>query len=319
MPARADAAPFALVWTAPEGCPSRQQIVEATQAKLGEMGSGASVKHARVAEAPELFVQGEVKEDGDGFVVTLALRDAVDRPMGERELRVAASRCDAVEEPTSLVLAMMIAVARPRIVPRAAFEDLKDSRSDGRSAAPIAPSLSPAPGHRSRLSFGLGGVASRGLFPVMGAGAMLRTAYTLASRFVIGVETTAELGGSIRVGGAEVDFSLLSASALAGARIFEREPLDLLLLLGARVGLFRTSTAGLSAPNSETHPTVLVGPGMLVRVRIGPRLFVETTPQLEAILVRDAFELRSGDAQVPIHRPSLVEGRLSLGLSYEFR
>ncbi|MDF2694378.1 MAG: hypothetical protein K0S65_2761, partial [Labilithrix sp.] len=103
--ARAEGAAFELRWTAPAECPSRDAIVDATRARLGELGSAAP---------PELFVEGTVQPESGGFVATLVLSDASGHLVGERELRVAGQDCAAIEEPVSLVLAMVIATLRPQ-------------------------------------------------------------------------------------------------------------------------------------------------------------------------------------------------------------
>jgi hypothetical protein len=100
----ASGASFELTWSAPATCPSNVAIVEATRARLGEETPDA---------AAQLFVNGTVQAVSGGVLVALVLRDVSGQAVGERELRVEGSDCAAIEEPVSLVLAMVIAAMRP--------------------------------------------------------------------------------------------------------------------------------------------------------------------------------------------------------------
>ena len=103
----ARAAPFELEWSAPAGCPSRERIVAALNETLGEPETNAP---------PELLVRGTASMEGGTIVVHLEVRDVAGKDLGERRLRHAERDCLAIEEPTAIVLAMMISVARPRLV-----------------------------------------------------------------------------------------------------------------------------------------------------------------------------------------------------------
>ncbi|MDF2696200.1 MAG: hypothetical protein K0S65_4583 [Labilithrix sp.] len=314
--ASAGAAPFDLAWTAPEGCPTRERIVDATRANLGEPPSTAP---------PELFVRGAVAGGAEGFVISLSLEDAVGASLGERDVRVAGQRCEAIEEPTALVLAMMIAVARPSSAP----PPPDDAAASERSPAPVPstkpptrqrpPPPSPSPERLARVTLAGGAVASLGLLPVVGLGAALRGTYSPVPRVLVGLETTFERGGSIRAGGGEVGFQLLGASAFGGYELINAQPLELMLTVGLRAALVRVFSTGFEMPVDEARAVALAGPGLLVRGRITPNLFVEGLSQVEGVLIRDEFELRSGDVRYPIHRPFFVEARFSLGLGWQFR
>jgi len=95
----AQAAPFELDWSAPEGGPSRQQMLLATRARLGEA-------HDTSGE-PELFVRGIVTVEGGVVVLDLRLKDASGEDRGERRVRFDDRSCEAIEAPAALVLAMI--------------------------------------------------------------------------------------------------------------------------------------------------------------------------------------------------------------------
>src|SRR5262245_17390209 len=71
----ARAAPFDLEWSAPEACPTREGMIAASRAVLGEGESTAS---------PELYVHGSVTNDREAFVVHLRITDTSGADLGER-------------------------------------------------------------------------------------------------------------------------------------------------------------------------------------------------------------------------------------------
>jgi hypothetical protein len=338
-PGRANGAPFELAWSAPAGCPSREEIVEATRARLGESPSEAP---------PELFVQGTVRPGPGGFVVTLALEDASGHALGERDVRVEEQSCKAVKKPASLVLAMMIAVARPHVEEqgdagtRPRVEEQGEAVAQPRPGssqeqpetppasvgavnppAPPAPhALAPLPSavpHPPRLLIGAGGVASLGVLPTAGVGFALRGMVAPGSTLLVGLEASFEAGGSVRVGGGEVGFQLFSASTRVGLPVLRTTRFELIPTLGARGALLRTSPTGFTVVKDEVRTTMLAGPGVLVRVRLGPHLFAEALPEIEAVLVRDRLRTLDVDKLYHVHRAGPFDARLSLGVGYEFR
>jgi len=325
----ASSAPFDLAWSAPAGCPTREEIVQATQAHRGESASEA---------APELFVQGTVAAVREGFVVALALKDASGHALGEREVRVEEPSCSAIADPTSVVLAMMIAVARARL------EEHGDDGERAKSPAPpVAPSPAPPvaappppsaerpPSHPARpsvpvpreppphrLFVGAAGVASVGVLPNPGFGLAFRAMIAPRSLVVVGVEASFESSRSVRVAGADVGFQLFGLSARAGLPALRTAQVELIPTIGARAGWIRNLPSGLRDVDNSIRPTLLIGAGALVRIKLGAHLFAEALPELEVVVVRDRLRIGAGDKLYSVHRPSLFEGRLSLGVGYEF-
>jgi len=320
------AAPFELVWSAPAGCPSRDEIMEATRARLGEPRSAAT---------PELLVEGTVSESNEGFSVTLVMNDASGRRIGQRQVRVESRTCKEVEGPTSLVLAMMIAVARPRIEAPASPDDHVETPPSG--AAPperevarlppaAAPSRPPAPAPAAeprprthRLLIGAAAVASRGALPTTAGGFAVRAFYSPSSIVLFGLEASAETSGSVRAGAGEVGFSMFGASARVGLSVFSASRFELIPTLGARLAFIHNTPRGFQAVHQQVRPTILAGPGVLVRVEVARSLFVEALPEIEGIFHREGFLIREDGKLYHVHRPSALEGRLSVGVGYEFR
>ncbi len=324
-PAPANGAPFDLVWSAPAGCPSREVIVAATQASLGESPSEAS---------PELFVQGAVRAVGGGFVVKLGLKDASGRALGEREVRVGPPSCEAIEEPVSLVLAMMIAVARPRLEERGDSAERAETPPPstpapasvrGPSSTPAPPPSTPAPAARPsaeplphRLVVGAAGVGSLGVLPNVGRGFAIRAMYSPRSIVLVGLEASFEACGSVRVESGEVGFQLFAASARVGVAALRTARFELIPTAGVRAGASRSIPTGFSVVKDETRASLLAGTGALARVELAPHIFAEILPELEVALIRDRLQIRHGAKLYSVHRASLFGARVSLGLGYEF-
>ncbi len=312
----ASAAPFDLVWSAPEGCPSREEIVQATRVRLGESPSEAR---------PELFVQGMVTaQDSRGYVVMLAMTDASGHSLGEREVRVEHESCREIEAPTSLVLAMMIAVAHPPSAAHPREEPPAATKTPGPQVTtpavatrPAAPAAAVAPSRR--LLVGATGVGSTGILPAVGIGFGVRAAYSPGAGVLVGVETSFETSRAVRVAGGEIGFQLFSANARVGLSVLRTTVFELIPTLGARGVLLRTTPTGFTAVHNDIRSTMLAGPGLLARAKLAPQIFAEVLPELEAVFIRDRFRIREEHKLYHIHRPSPFEGRLSIGIAVEFR
>ena len=317
-PATARGAPFELSWAAPEGCPSRETIVAATQARLGDPPSDLP---------PELFVQGTVEAVPGGFVLTLALRDASGHALGERTVRVEEESCAAIEDPAAVVLALMIGVARSRIEADAERAENADQPAPPPPSTPTPPisrppakqddSPRPAP-LPDRLFVGAAGVGTLGALPDAGIGLAVRGMYAPRSLVMLGLEASFEDGGSVRFGGGEVGFQLFTVSARLGLSVLNTGRFELIHMVGVRGGWLRTSPTGFRLVQNETRAMALAGPGVLVRARLTSHLFAELLPELELVAVRDRLQILHGDKLNNVHRPSLFEARVALGISYEF-
>ena len=323
--ASAGAAPFDLAWAAPEGCPSRDEMVAATRARLDERETVAT---------SELFVRGEVAAEKGGFVVTFLLKDAAGAEVGEREVHVQGRSCRAIEEPAALVLSTMISVARPPT--GAAAGDGPPVKGAGEPRAPVTPvPVTPAPAPAPVVSaqspprhavppppsprvLAAAGVASVGILPRVGLGGALRTSYFARSFLMLGLETSFEVGASVRAGRGEVGFQLLSGSVLAGVQVLRAANIELVPVFTFRGGILRTVPRGFQLVKAEVHPMALVGVGALVRAPLARQLYLEALPQAEVALVRDVFQASEARTTFFLHQPSLLAARLTIGVGYEF-
>ncbi|WP_146647049.1 hypothetical protein [Labilithrix luteola] len=320
------AAPFDLAWSAPEGCPSRDAIVDATYAQLGEPRSDA---------APELLVTGSVAKRGGGFTVTLSMTDAAGAPVGGREVPVDRPRCEDIFESTVLVLAMMIAVARPREATLPARP--ADQSEVSALPAAVAPPQQPAEAHkptrparpktpetpRPRVFVGAAAIASRGLLPSTGVGVGVSASYMPNPLLLLGLDASFEQAvGDVHAGEGDVAFRLFRGGMRVGVSILRTKHIQVFPLIGASLGLIQNTPHGYEAHHYPLRSTFLVGPGALARVRLGSALFLDLSGAVEVVLVRDRFNALvngANGALVSVHRPSALAGRVGLGLGFDFR
>ncbi|MBN9159693.1 MAG: hypothetical protein BGO98_27305 [Myxococcales bacterium 68-20] len=308
----AKAAPFELEWSAPEGCPSGERIVTASLARLGESSSSAP---------PELYVHGTVTVEDGVIAAEFRLKDTRGADLGERRVRFDEPRCEDIVESTALVLAMMIAVARPH-----ASAPEPASEPEARSAPPPPPArvgrpLPPATPERSRMhvpmTLGASAVASVGLLPNIGFGGALRWTATL-SPVVVGVEGSFETSQSVRVLGAEAKFRFVDAAALVGFRVMRARWLELIPIVEARGGIAVASTTGFRSAYDATRFVGVIAAGMLGRIPLGPALRLEVLPDVRVPLNADDFMVSDRGKLYHVHRPASVEGRLAVGFGWEF-
>ena len=319
-PSPANGAPLELAWSAPEGCPSGEEIVEATYARL---------EKDRTEAPPELIVRGTVARGATGFVVTLVLEDVTGRSVGERTVRVDQRACGEIVTPTSVVLAMMIAVVRPRIASSNEPETPPEEPPAAQQAPPAPPphtaptqpreTAVAEPPTPDRVSLGALGLASSGVLPGLGLGFGIHASYFPRSLVLLRLEGALESGSSVHVARGEVRFLVVSAGVRAGVPVMTTERIELIPTLEGRAGVIRTTAVGYPAGQNDARAVAAVGPGLLARLALGRSIVLEGLVDLELILHRDRFNVGVGDKRDRIHQPDLVAPRFALGLAYDFR
>lgn len=332
LPTLAHAAPFDLEWSAPPGCPSRESMIAATRAHLGETDTGAP---------PDLFVRGTVSvEKGPFFVVAFHMTDAEGKSLGERRVPIREATCAGIEAPASLVLAMMITVARPTEVPAPAAPS---SSSPPPSSPPPSspPPSSPPPdrppprarrlstsgtvrrrplGEGPTLSLAVSGVTSLGFFPNVGIGGAVRSMAVFASGLVVGIETSFETSRPQRAGTAgEATLSLVDGGLLSGFRLVRSGPFEVIPLIEVRGGVLTASATGFPRVRNLERLLGVVAIGALSRISLSSSFRLEILPDLRVPLKRDELQVRREMDLVHVHQPSVVEARLSIGIGLELR
>ncbi|AKU93961.1 hypothetical protein AKJ09_00625 [Labilithrix luteola] len=310
----AEAAPFELDWSAPEGCPSRERIVEASLARLGEGPSRG---------APELLVKGNVTVTGASITADFQVRDAAGTELGERGVRFEESRCADITESAALVLAMMIAVARPQAAPSSPDAHATSEDTEPRAVLPDRPSRpareSQPPRERVPMTIGASALMSAGLLPEIGFGGALRWTATFATPVLVGLEGSFEMSPSVRAAEGEAVFRYLDAGALVGYRVMRSRWLELIPLVEARAGVALVTTRGFRASYDATRFVSVLAAGVLGRVPLSSTLRLDVLPDVRVPLVADEFVLRQPERIVSVHRSATIETRLAVGIAWEFR
>jgi len=298
LPTRlARAASFHLSWSAPDECPSRERIMARARTLLREDAEGAG---------PRLFVHGAVHLDDSGISMNLRLTDELGADLGERRVHFDHRRCEAIEEPTALLVAMMISGARAR--------------------APTAPAPNnevPPPPARSRertpeTAIAAAAVASAGLVPNVGLGGALRCTATFSS-IVLGVEGSFEGSWAIAAGRGEATFRFYDLGLLAGVRVVRSRVFEIVPLLEARGGILSASATGFQVTYGATRPVGIVAAGVLGRLRLASALHLEVMPDVRVAFSHEEFSLRRGGELIHIHATAPVEGRVAVGVGWVFR
>jgi len=312
----ANAAPFALEWSAPEGCPARERVVAASLARLKERESSA---------VPELYVRGDIVFEDGAIIGEFRVRDAAGVDLGERRVRFDESRCEDIVESAALVLAMMIAVARPHVPPsQPAVVPVPVPEPKPESAPLPHPERTPPRAATARaatrvpMTLGASAVASAGFLPNAGFGGALRWTATLGRGVVLGVEGSFEAAQPVEVLGARATFRSVDVGALAGVRILRSEWIELVPMLEARGGIVIVSTSGFRSAYDTTRFASIVGAGVLARIPLGPMLRLDVLPDVRVPLNADAFMVRERGELFHVHRPAPVEGRVAVGIAVEF-
>ncbi len=317
----ARAAPFELDWSAPEGCPSRERMLRATRARLAEERDSTA--------APELFVRGSVTVEGKTLILDLRLNDANGEDRGERRVRFDDRTCEAIEAPASLVLAMMIGVARARETqepaPDSPAEPGRDEEPSAQPAspAPVRPAPPPPTAEKTPpdlpMTLGLSLVASHGALPNVGFGGALRWTATFRRAVMIGLEGTFETTWAVPAANGEATFRRFDGALLVGAPAVRARSLEIIPLLHLRGGLLTGDVSGLSSAYDATSVVAAFGAGVLGRIPVGRTLRFDVLPDVRVPLSRDEFQVRREGELIRVHRPAAVEARLSLGFAWELR
>ena len=321
----ARAAPFELDWSAPEGCPSRERMLLATRARLGE-------EHDPSAP-PELFVRGTVTIEGGVVVLDLHVNDASGEDRGERRVRFDDRACAEIEAPAALVLAMMIGVARSRET-RGAHDDVPEGAAEPPGVEePKAPEPGPArvrpprspppvaepPRESLPMTLGLSAIASHGALPNIGFGGALRWTATFWDSVMLGLEGSFETTWAVPAANGEATFRRVDVGVLVGVPVVRSRWLEVVPVLEGRGGLLTGEVSGLSSTYDATSVVSALGAGALGRIPLGRALRLEVLPGIRLPLARDEFQVRRMDELIRVFRPEAVEARLSLGLAWELR
>ncbi len=326
-------------WSGLPECPNRAALFEAVEQRLG-----------RPLAPGEVTVEARVDREGRGYVLHLKLM--VGTRGEEREVRDPS--CQALLEATAV--RVVAAIAAAPVVPEPEPEPTPvevpaPEPAPVPAAKPLAPPVEkavaaveaalkilttdnpvppPVPKHMARkpgLVLRAHGGAEAGTVPVV-SGVVGLTIGLLWPRVRLELQTTVvgpQTGNSAGTGtGPSVRAGLFSASLHPCWRLgrnsrLSRGVFELPLCLGLEVGGMRGEARYVPEPRTVVGVWVaaLLTPAMTWHV--SPRLSMWTSPQLVVVMARPDFQAGSGAAAETIYRPSVVSGRLLLGIELRLR
>jgi hypothetical protein len=279
-----------LAWTAAASCLSRAALEERVSARLGR---DAFVARDRAGA----LVAGSLRRTRDGWVAVLQLRRRDGAIVGTRELHVPGPDCAALDEPLTLVLALLVDLPQSDVRLQLPEPPARASRwavsVETGAAASVGPTPSLAPGLRAAI-----GVVAPGLPRLELAGAIF--AATQTEPGPAGVEVDAR----------QVGVAACTPTVETG-RLWLRGCLgvDMVALRGRGFGFAR----------NHVKDRVLFAPaarGALGWTLVGP-LSAAATIDMNVPLARPTFyaSTNGGTARRELHEPAAVGVVGSLGLS----
>lgn len=299
--------PIELEWSAPDGCPTRQDVLSRAAALLGQTGSEQRI----IARGRIRAAEGEFE---------LELETVTSDGTGRRRLR--AGQCGELAQPAALLLALAVdpAVTAPEPAPS---EPTSEPTPIAPAPAPAAPPTPAAPGPRpvdearesglaARLALGLAGDVGALPAPAPGIAGSLGAALgptTLEARLTVLLEQRAEIGGGR--GGA---FALASAG-LSACHDVATTPVVLAPCLGVEAGRLSGAGFGVREPGSGSALWVAGLAGLRGVQTLANGLGVWVGAELVIPVLRPEFVLENVGV---VHRPARAGGRAAIGAEVRF-
>ncbi|HEY6556850.1 MAG TPA: hypothetical protein VI072_06240 [Polyangiaceae bacterium] len=170
--AQAEPASVALEYAAERDCTPRAELARQVEARLG--------RPVFVEQDADVLVEVKTKrrEDAAGWVANLTLRARHGNWLGARELQSESARCSGLDQPLSLVLALMVDIPKDELPPPAEIPVQAPPpapRVVRVPAPPIVPRAKAASARTERkppfrVVLGVSGVLSAGLLPDLALG-----------------------------------------------------------------------------------------------------------------------------------------------------
>lgn len=293
--AQADDFPtVALSWVAPEECAPSAEIAAAVSTSLGR----AAFTGAGTAELDIRVELVRAAEEGT-FEAELLMRDATGRVLGRRALRSEGADCRTLDEPLTVVLAMMLNVRRADL-------DLPEP------APPQAPAPSAA-GPRFIVEAAAGLVL--GLLPQPALEVALALALTLTEGVALGLELAFDWAP-----GVEAAEGSLTIGASAARALLVLTPVrgDVELSVPIRVGAgpMWAEASGFDENLGGVLGFLDVRAGLALGFRLGGSLRATLAASAGLVAVRPTFLLQESAATSPLFTPELVSGSFAAGLAW---
>lgn len=275
------------------------------------------------AARADVAIEGRVEplSGSSGYRVVIRLLDATGSPLGQRELTTAGARCDDIDEPVSLVVALLIdpnaslAPLSSGPAGSAPSPSLPPTASAPASACiePPPPVAAPAPW---RWDASIGGSLALGAVPAPAPGAMARVQLRPSPRWGVALEAGAWRGTSAgEASKGQVAVALSAVTLLGCPLVLERGRVDVVGCAGAQLGQLSAQGQQLDVVRQADRTLVNVAAELRGGVAlVGPlRLTAGATGGV--LLRRDTFFFRdtAGNRQ-DLFRPSSLALSVDVGL-----
>ncbi len=324
-----EAVTYSLGWTRMPGaetCVAAGALARAVEARLGHPAWAP-------ASAAKVSIEGyvEKRSDGVGWRAHVELTDERGTQLGQRDVTSQEVDCAALEQPLTLVLALIIDPRLlldpdPTIVPPISLP-VQSRAEPGRDVSPIGgPTERPAPRAQEtpaaipgRGEIHAGVAVAAGLLPGVAAGITLNEALPLGS-------WSAELGGTLFLpreiaaeSGRGATFSLLALAARA-CPLELRDTKSLLRACGgAAGGVIVAQGFGFDQPDRAQRPAFFALASVEGAVRVAGPVWAGVRLEGLVPLVREEFTYRSrtgGDSE--LFQMSVVAGTAGVSLGLHF-
>ncbi len=321
--ARAQAAPVSvtLAYDAPDDCTRPSAVKGAVEARLA--------RSVFVEQGADVLVELSVRAGANarGWIATLTLRAAGGNWLGARELQSESTRCSDLDEPLSLVLALMVDVPKDELpAPQEVAVDTPPPaprvlRVPAPPVAPRAPAPSPRTPRRRTLhgELGVSAILSVGLLPDLALG--LRGSILLRPPEFWPVELGAVLyrDAQAEVSGGGSDFE--AAGADIAVCPLHGELGDLRLLACAAQSLGRLHVSGYGFDENRVHARfyALFGARARLALPLTSWLAGRVSASAEVPVTRDDFHYVNAQGERErVFRSAPVAATGELGMELRF-
>ncbi len=309
-----------------EACIGAHALAQAVERRLGRP---VFVSAAQAG----LSIEGRIERTAqpEGFRAVITLSDEQGAPLGTREIRREAARCDALDDEIALVVALLIdpeaALAPPPAAPPA---PPPPAPPPVQAIVPVppappacpAPPPEPPPAPPSRPWHGgieVGAVGEIGLLPSAGVGVDLRLHVTPPGWPVLEIGAAIFASQRVASGGLGADFRLSFVSIAVCPLTADRWGFSFSACAGVDVGAIRGGGFGFDI--SLEQEGIVVDPragGTVWRRLVGP-LRAALDADLVVPVVRDQFYYAAvGGTKLDVFRMSAVAGSVDLAIGVEF-
>lgn len=306
-------------WHAPQGCPSRQAVLEQAEKLLG--------RSLTVITPVELALEAHVTRPGESWQLDVLQRSST----GTRARSVKAASCQELADATALFMALAVDPSlaasgaasaafpgeqqpEPQAPAREAEAVPAPTATGSASAEPPSdPAQPPVPDRPLRVHAGLSVALTAGRLPGKAFGSVLhagvsRRSWLWLAELGFHPERQATVAGS----GAGGDLSMLGLSTGAGYLV-DLEPMAVGPVLGVEVGWLRGSGTGVQNPTRADVLLLSAHAGARYALTLSHEWALTAAGAFSALANRPRFVL---DGIGPVYQPERWGWRLGVGAEW---